>query len=148
MCSRFWKDFEDKVISNITNEHAELKRLREKSTYWKSRFKEQASKLLKSEHDDVSYCNLCQVMFINGEDTMICECGAYYCGDDSGDYICCTMECFRCNSQICMECSTYCKRCDERYCSECVPRDSTLVYEEDDDTHQYCSTKCKNKNKK
>ncbi len=148
MCSRFWKDFEDKVISNITNEHHELKKAREEIAFWKSRFKKQKRNLLNVARDDLMRCNLCADFFIYGAETIICECGACYCGDDAGYSICCTGECFSCDAQVCSECSTYCSQCDERYCPECVPEDPSLVFGESDEKIQYCSIECKNKKPK
>ncbi len=137
----FWRWFETRVISHITDDHAELKGLREKSTYWKSRFERQTLRLINSEHEDLKLCSLCDAFFMNDEDTELCDCGACYCGNYSDFEICSTFECYRCNTQICSECDTICDECEEPYCSQCVPKNPLCK-------RQYCSTECKNKNKK
>ncbi len=117
----FWDWFESKVISHITEEHAELKRLREKVNKLGPRYDRLRRFIVKQ--DDLMYCDACEDVFLIDEDeTNTCDCGACYCGTDlSKEDICGgTIGCAHCEEVVvCSGCSQQCEGCDEEVCEKC-----------------------------
>ncbi len=154
-CKLFWADFSKRVIDHLTDEHAQIKRLRIEQDALHRAYKRQRNVLIQSMEpdNDLEMCGNCADFCIinsygDNDGIFMCDCDVIYCDECTSDGN--AIVCSKCETPWCSDCVNYCGGCKEFTCNDCGDNDDIRLVkneEEGDATcrcgyKQYCSIDC------